>query len=203
MLHTILEKMLTVGISSWIAALNDDTLKLCKDVQYEADADPTGSGCGKGNIPTKLVRRKVRGDTREVLYERGGLAEEEMKLAERYIDNCDPPKVCHYEARMCSAPNEITVVMAGAGNPYANRLNIAISLDKEGDDFPCEEITAALTAATVLLAPKLIGADAVEGIELEAICGAIKDPKSIIENLTGTNPTRRGIRRAPKAVPVF
>jgi hypothetical protein len=100
--------MLSVGISSWIAALNDDTLKLCKDVEYEADADETGSGCGKGPIPTKLVRRKVRADTREVLYERGGLAEEERKLAERCSDTCDHPTVCHYKARMCSAPNEIS-----------------------------------------------------------------------------------------------
>lgn len=100
--------MLSFGISAWTAALNDSTLKLCKDVEYEADADSTASGCGQGPIPTKLIRRKIRRDTRELLYERGGLIEEERKLAERCTDNCDPPRVCHYEARICSAPNEIS-----------------------------------------------------------------------------------------------
>lgn len=95
--------------------------------------------------------------------------------------------------------------MAGAGDPYANRLNIGITLDNQEDlaGFLCEEITAGLTAAAVIIAPDLIAADAFEGIELEAICGFIKDPSSIIENLQGTQTTRRVVRRAPKAVPAF
>jgi hypothetical protein len=92
--------------------------------------------------------------------------------------------------------------MAGAGDPYANRLNIGLTLDKEGDGFLCEEVTAALTAATVLLAPELLEADALEGVELEAICGIIKDPSSIVDNLKETSKvSRRVSRRAPKAVP--
>jgi hypothetical protein len=93
--------------------------------------------------------------------------------------------------------------MAGAGDPYANRLNIGITLDKEGDGFLCEDITAALTAATVLLAPELLEADALEGVELETICGIIKDPSSIVENLKDTKASHRVVRRAPKAVPAF
>jgi hypothetical protein len=100
--------MLSVGISSWIASLNDPTLKLCKEVEYEADADETGSGCGKRPIPTKRLRRKVRRDNSEILWEREGLATAERRLAERCMDNCDPPKVCHNQARTCSAPNEIS-----------------------------------------------------------------------------------------------
>jgi hypothetical protein len=106
--QAVLEKMLSVGISSWVSALNDPTLKLCKNVTYEADADETGSGCGKGPIPTSRLRRKVRRDDGAVLWERGGLVAEKSRLAERCLDNCDPPTVCHYEARMCSAPNEIS-----------------------------------------------------------------------------------------------
>lgn len=84
--------------------------------------------------------------------------------------------------------------MAGAGDPYANRLNIGIILDKEEDGFLCEEITEALTAAVVLLAPELLEAEALEGVELEAICGYIKDPSSIIENLKETKMSRRVVR---------
>ncbi|RDL32656.1 Uncharacterized protein BP5553_09112 [Venustampulla echinocandica] len=196
--QAVLEKMLSVGISSWVSALNDPTLKLCKNVTYEADADETGLGCGKGPIPTSRLRRKVRRDDGAVLWERGGLVAEQSRLAQRCLDNCDRPVVCHYEARMCSAPNEITVVMAGAGDPYANRLNIGVTLDASGHGFLCEEITAALTAAVVLLAPELLGVDALEGVELEAVCGIIHDPSSIIDNLK--EPLKVS-RRAPKAVP--
>ncbi|KAI3327059.1 hypothetical protein HD806DRAFT_531649 [Xylariaceae sp. AK1471] len=179
--QAVLEKMLSVGISSWVSALNDPTLNLCKNVTYEAEADETGSGCGEGPIPTSRLRRKVRRDDGAILWEREGFAAEESRLTERCLDNCDPPKICHYDARMCSAPNEITVVMAGAGDPYANRLNIGVTLDATGDGFLCEEITAALTAAVVLLAPELLEADALEGVELEAICGIIDDPSSVFD----------------------
>lgn len=96
-----LERMLSVGISSWISALNNPTLGLCKNVTYEADADETRSGCGTGPIPTSRLRRKFRRDDDTVLWERGG-------LEERCLDNCDPPMVCHYEARICNAPDEIS-----------------------------------------------------------------------------------------------
>lgn len=104
----VLEKMLSIGISSWVATLNNEDLKLCKDVEYEADADETGSGCGHGPINPSRLRRKVRRDNGEVLWERGGLAVEERRLQERCMDNCDHPMVCHYKARMCSAPDEIS-----------------------------------------------------------------------------------------------
>lgn len=100
--------MLSVGISSWVAALNDETLQLCKDVEYEADADETGSGCGEGPIPTDRIRRKVRRDTGEILYERGSLEADDRRLSERCFVNCGAPMVCHYKARMCSSPNEIS-----------------------------------------------------------------------------------------------
>jgi hypothetical protein len=73
--------------------------------------------------------------------------------------------------------------MASAGDPYANHLNIGVALDKTGDGFLCQEITAALTAAMAILAPELIGADAFEGVELEAVCGIIKDPSSIVDSV--------------------
>lgn len=101
--------MLSVGISSWVSALNNPTLQLCKNVTYEAEADETGSGCGKGPIPTKRLRRKVRREDGVVLWERDGLnMTEESQLAERCLDDCDRPLVCHYAARMCNAPSEIS-----------------------------------------------------------------------------------------------
>lgn len=94
--------------------------------------------------------------------------------------------------------------MARSGDPYANRLNIGLTLDKIGDGFLCEEITAALTAAVVLLAPELLEVDTLEGVELEAICGIIDDPTSIVDNLKeASKVSRRVSRRAPKAVPAF
>ncbi|TGJ86907.1 hypothetical protein E0Z10_g1918 [Xylaria hypoxylon] len=190
------ENMLSVGISAWVSVLNDPTLGLCKNVTYEADADETGSGCGEGPIPTSRLRRKVRRDDGAVLWERRGLVTEESRLAERCLDLCDSPITCHYDARTCSAPNEITVVMADGNNPYANRLNIAVTLDKVDDNFLCEDITAALTAAVALLAPELLEIDALEGVELEAICGIIDDPASIIGNLQDTVRVAGGSRKA-------
>lgn len=121
--QAVLEKMLSVGIASWISALNDPTLKLCKDVTYEADADVTGKGCGKGPIPTSRLRRKVRRDNGVVLWEREGLAAEENRLARRCRDNCDRPMVCHYHARMCSAPNEISKRYLSSPRVYDSSAN--------------------------------------------------------------------------------
>ena len=78
------------------------------------------------------------------------------------------------------------VVMAGAADPYANHLNIGITLEATSDGFPCEELAEALTAAMVINAPELIGADAFEGVELEAICGSVKDPWGAISGFTDT-----------------
>jgi hypothetical protein len=71
--------------------------------------------------------------------------------------------------------------MAGEEDAYENRLNIGVTLDEEGDGFSCEEITAALTAATILLAPELLEVDVLEGVELEAICGIVEETSSIIK----------------------
>ncbi|KAK9776466.1 putative Class V protein [Seiridium cardinale] len=182
----VLEQMLSVGISSWIATLNNEQLKLCKEVDYEAEADETGSGCGTGPISPSRLRRKTRRDTGQVLWERGSLALEERQLLERCKDDCGSnPKVCHYAARMCSAPNEITVVMANGADPYGNRLNIGVQLETIGDGFLCEEAVGALTAVVAVLAPELLEADALEGVELEAICGILKDPQGALTSYIG------------------
>ena len=101
--------MLSVGISSWIAALNNQDLGLCKEVEYDAEAYEVGSGCGKGPISPSRLRRKISRDSGAVLWERGGLAAKERALKERCNGDCGShPRICHYEARMCSAPNEIS-----------------------------------------------------------------------------------------------
>ena len=91
----------------------------------------------------------------------------------------------------------VAVVMAGPGSAYANHLNIGVALDSTGDGFSCEEIAAAITAAMVVLAPKLLQVDALEGVEIEAICGVVDNPASIIDNL---KQTAKVSRRRPKAV---
>jgi hypothetical protein len=100
--------MLAVGISTWISSLNDPTMNLCSDVSYESDADSTGSGCGKGPIATSRLRRKVRRDDGAVLWEREGLYTDNNTLAERCMEDCGRPMVCHYSARLCNAPEEIS-----------------------------------------------------------------------------------------------
>ena len=79
------------------------------------------------------------------------------------------------------------VVMAGPGDPYANKLNIGVRLEETaGDGFLCELITEALTAAVLFLAPELLAPDALADVDLQAICGWIADPASIIGSLTET-----------------
>jgi hypothetical protein len=76
--------------------------------------------------------------------------------------------------------------MGTASDPYAYHINLAVALEPTGDGFTCEEITAALTAMVVILAPELLEADILADVELEAMCGFIRDPLSIIGNLTNT-----------------
>lgn len=40
--------------------------------------------------------------------------------------------------------------MAGIGSPYANRLNIGVTLDTISDSIMCEKFAAAVTAAMVV-----------------------------------------------------
>lgn len=88
------------------------------------------------------------------------------------------PMVCHYNARMGNAPDSITVVAGDKFDPYANHLNIGITLDKSGDGFDCELIVGGLLAFTEVIAPKLLEEEALAGIELESICGQIDNTKS-------------------------
>ncbi|KAK9776082.1 putative Class V protein [Seiridium cardinale] len=191
----ILEQMLSVGISSWVAALNNEGLKLCKDVEYEAEADETGSGCGQGPISPSRLRRKTNVEDGTVLWQRDESIEKQCK------DDCGThTKTCHYMARMCNAPNEIkphadmlqckAVVMADAKDPYANHLNIGVLLEKTeaSDGFDCEAMVGLLTTAAVVLAPELLPADALEGVEMESICGIINDAQDAFKTLTSLLP---------------
>lgn len=190
------KQMLAVGISSWISALQNPSLQLCTEVDYEADAESTGSGCGSGPIRTDRLRRKVRRDNGTVLWERHGLSDEDRTLRRRCRDNCGPPTVCHYKAVMCQAPDSITVVSGSKDDPYANHLNIAVTLDKTDDGFDCEGIAAGLTAAMALLAPELLEEDALEGVELEALCGVLEDPTTALSSLIPGSGSKSIVRRA-------
>lgn len=94
--------------------------------------------------------------------------------------------VCHYRARMCNAPDSITVIAGTKDDPYAGHLNIGVTLDKTDDGFDCTVIAGGLTALAAIIAPGLLEADLFEGVELEALCGLIDDPLSALNNsLTG------------------
>ncbi|KAM0811706.1 hypothetical protein AB5N19_12062 [Seiridium cardinale] len=173
----ILEQMLSVGISSWVAPLNNEGLKLCMDVEYEAEADETGSGCGQGPISPSRLRRKTNVEDGTVLWQR------DESIEKRCKDDCGThTKTCHYMARMCNAPNEI--------NPYANHLNIGVLLEKTeaSDGFDCEAMVGLLTTAAVVLAPELLPADALKGVEMESICGIINDAQDAFKTLTSLLP---------------
>ena len=198
------DKMLSVGLASWVSALENDNLKLCKDVVYEAEADETGSGCGKGPIPTSRVRRKVRRDDGAVLWEREGLMEAQNNtLSERCVD-CDRPKICHYRARMCNAPDSITVVADTGDGPCSNHITISVALDKTGDGFDCEAIVEGLTVLTAALAPELLELEALEGVELESICGQFEEASSAIASMTSekVKVNRRQNAKVPPSITV-
>lgn len=199
----VYQQMLSVGISSWIAALENGNGTLCQDVEYEADADSTGSGCGSGPIPTDRLRRKIRRNDGTVLWERDGLAEERHAHQERCLDNCgtESEMHCHYSARMCNAPDSVVVVSGTATHPDANQLTIKVILDeKKGDGFDCEAIAAGLTVLMEVLAPELLEADVLEGIELEALCGELEGITSdhIVSGLD--NSSKRKARRQSSGI---
>ncbi|KAJ3580553.1 hypothetical protein NPX13_g18 [Xylaria arbuscula] len=172
-----LERMLLLGISSWVAALNNEKSGLCQDVEYEADSEGT-FGCGDGPIPLGRLRRTVRRDTGEVLWER-----EDLALQERCLDFCDAPSVCNYKGRVCKAPASVHVVMAGDGNPYKYELALSVVLEKVGGSgFSCDEIVLEVTEFLQLIAPELVPAEIAGEVGFEALCGAI-------DELTGYKPS--------------
>jgi hypothetical protein len=74
------------------------------------------------------------------------------------------------------------VIKRDGSNPYGQFLSIGLTLDSTSDGFNCEEVVEAITAAMVILAPELVEADALEGVELTALCGIIDNPQSAISN---------------------
>lgn len=84
--------------------------------------------------------------------------------------------------------------MAGPGDPYANHLNIGITLDTSKDGFSCQEIAEELTAFMIILAPELLPEDALEGFELEALCGLMDNITSIVNTLGAAAHVPRRVR---------
>lgn len=105
--------MLAVGLAAWIGAMRDTNLGLCSNVEYEAYADETASGCGTGPIPSK-IRRAVRRRDNKVLFQRNDYEME--KRCEEKRDTQEGKRcggggegmLCHYNGRVCDAPNEIS-----------------------------------------------------------------------------------------------
>ncbi|KAI1078530.1 hypothetical protein F5B20DRAFT_582157 [Whalleya microplaca] len=185
---TVFQQMLSIGLSTWVSAMNDPGLKLCNEVEYKAEEDPTGSGCGSGPIQPERLVRIVRRHDGEVLWARD-------ELEERCFDSCGGGgnggvPVCTYKAKMCNAPNEITAVAPNADNAYGNRLNIGVDIEQQdaGAGFDCEAIVELLTTAAIALAPELIPVDVLEGVEVESVCGVIDNIESVVGSLTAMVP---------------
>lgn len=106
--------MLAVGLATWIGAMKDTNLGLCSDVEYEAYADGTSSGCGTGPIPSK-IKRAVRLRDNKVLFQR-----DDYEMERRCEEKRDTQEgkrcggaggegpLCPYKGRVCDAPNEIS-----------------------------------------------------------------------------------------------
>ena len=97
--------------------------------------------------------------------------------------------------------------MSNGTDSYHSRLNIGVELEKTDNGFLCELIMEGLTAAVSIIAPELLPADALEGVELEALCGIINDPIGALHNLTkGIRLGQRGLGDAlplPVALPAI
>ncbi|KAI1349143.1 hypothetical protein F5Y01DRAFT_327658 [Xylaria sp. FL0043] len=161
------ERMLALGLATWVSVLNNDTIGLCKEVEYEADEDETGSGCGIGPISKERLRRKVHRDTGQVLWQRDDLA-----LQERCVDGCDMPHVCHYTGRVCSAPTHIDVAMGGPGNPYEYHIGLDVQYENPGDGFLCEETINVITDILEALDPELVPEEEEIEFIIDALCHA-------------------------------
>lgn len=215
--------MLSVGISAWISALNNKDLKLCKEVQYEADAEEKARATARVPSLSTAFAGRFEGTTATF----SGSA---VGWPERCMDNCNHPhglplRGTHVQCsrrdqkvsyalyisrekrerkRERILADEVAstkaVVMAGAGDPYRNRLNFGVTLDKTHDGFSCELLVEALTAANIILAPELLEADALEGVELMALCGIIEDPTSGIEHLAKTSKVGRRDNRLIESI---
>ncbi|KAI0480399.1 hypothetical protein GGR56DRAFT_626001 [Xylariaceae sp. FL0804] len=186
----VLEKMLGYGITSWVAALQNPTLNLCKNTTYDVELGISESCSSVGHIGVlDRLRRKLSRDDGSVLWEREDV---DKDLDERFVGDPPAKQTCTFEARMCSAPSEITVVMAGTDDPYANYLNLGLTLDPEPDSsFDCESVVEALTAFAEIFFPELLEIERPAELVLEALCGAEIDLTSAADSL---------LRRAPPAV---
>ncbi|KAJ4421546.1 hypothetical protein N0V82_003684 [Gnomoniopsis sp. IMI 355080] len=186
-----IQKMLAVGISSWVAAMQDDGLGLCSNVTYQAEADMTGSGCGEGPIQPSKVRRVIRHRDNKVLFERSdsdlesrcSLRRDGETLDERGCSGTgtgDGNMVCTYSARMCNAPNEISmylptsyiptvilfkvldhflirrcaaVVQTDETNAMVGHLNLGVDIKQtDSSSFSCEDAATIIGALSAITA---------------------------------------------------
>lgn len=186
-----IQKMLAVGISSWVGAMQDDGLGLCSNVTYHAEADMTGSGCGQGPIQPSKVRRVIRQRDEKVLFERDDLALESRCSLRRDAEalnerGCpgsgtgDGNMVCTYTARMCDAPNEISmyhvpsyihivslfeifdelltqccaaVVQTDETNAIVGYMNLGVDIkETDSSSFSCQDAATIIGALTAITA---------------------------------------------------
>ncbi|KAI0198381.1 hypothetical protein F4808DRAFT_436186 [Astrocystis sublimbata] len=165
----IFERMLSLGIATWVSTINQNQDMFCQEVEYEADEDFSGSGCGTGPIPQDRLRRTVHRDTGAVLWQRDDVA----ALEERCRDFCDAPVTCKYHGRVCRAPRLVVVSQP----PY--HLALTVELQETGDAFTCEEIVMDFFEVLAFIFPEFLPEEEGGLIGAEALCHLPED----IQNL--------------------
>lgn len=78
-------------------------------------------------------------------------------------------------------------------------MNLGVQTKTDSGGFSCEEAAALIEAVTVVIAPELLKADALEGVELASVCGVVDDIQNAISSVTAVIP---GERTAISALPV-
>lgn len=70
-------------------------------------------------------------------------------------------------------------------------MNIGVQIKTDSGGFSCEDAAALIEALTLALAPELLEADALEGIELASICGVVDDAQAAMSSVTAVLPGKR------------
>ncbi|KAI0849908.1 hypothetical protein F5Y00DRAFT_261014 [Daldinia vernicosa] len=151
------ERLLAAAVASWERAASQS----CQEVDYESDADPTGSGCGSGPI---LDGRSPSpsGDNNK-------------SLGKRIIDGPPQEMVCHYRGRLCAGPEVVTAIMGTLEDPYMNYMQIKFELVSDNKDsafaeFVCDLVIDSITDLSMAVMPELAPAELFEQLELESLC---------------------------------
>ncbi|KAI0119637.1 hypothetical protein F4814DRAFT_447453 [Daldinia grandis] len=114
------ECLLAAAVASWEQAASQS----CQGVEYEPDADPTGSGCGSGPIFDGRCPSPP--------------GNEDKFLDKRILNGLPHEMVCHYRGRLCTGPEVVTALIGTSDNPYMNHMKIKGYRRNFGPEYGCD-----------------------------------------------------------------